>query len=60
MKRFAMLAAVLLVAACGPSENAAVEETTEVVTPATTMTEDSNVVVDSVVAHDTTDTAHKM
>lgn len=49
MKRLAMLAAVLLIAACGSSENATVEDTTEVITPATSMSPDDSFAVDSIV-----------
>lgn len=61
MKRLAVLAAVLFVAACGSSENAAVEENTELVPPATTMSpEDSVVDLDSLVPFDSTDIEHEM
>lgn len=61
MKRLAVLAAVLFVAACGSSENAAVEENTELAPPATTMSpEDSVVDLDSLVPFDSTDIEHEM
>ena len=61
MKRLAILAAVLFVAACGSSENAAVEENTELAPPATTMSpEDSLVELDSLVPYDSVETEHEM
>ncbi len=63
MKRLALVAAVLAVAACGKKENAATDTTTLTPPPATTMTPvDTGVVgLDSAAVDSTAiDTAHKM